>query len=222
MKYYPSDEVLLQLDRFAHRCQQQHPDATQALEFIRTLLDAISKTRHHKKKERDRRKDSSVGASLTRDASGKRGDPSDSTKKTASPASDTSRKGKKLRKATAGATARGLKSRIVEIRRGWLVPNFVLARTRWGRTTLKIHPATSSSTPDGRKHVSTAAEAAARISSSVASHPFFGSHLDLSSVESDKDVFLVHDEDSIRDRIATVGMSKKKSVMPSVCRFDFI
>eukprot|EP01122_Echinamoeba_exundans_P011362 TRINITY_DN4494_c0_g1_i1.p1 TRINITY_DN4494_c0_g1~~TRINITY_DN4494_c0_g1_i1.p1 ORF type:complete len:1100 (-),score=161.24 TRINITY_DN4494_c0_g1_i1:652-3951(-) len=207
VKYYPGDETLLHLDRFANRMQQQFSDANQALEYIRTLLDAISKTRHHKKKDRNSKRESLA----VKDASKKPPDYLDPSKRApSSPSVEGKSKPKRSKRpgvASSGAvpSTHGLRNRIIEIRRGWLTSNYILLRSRVGRGT-KSPPTPRSA---HRKPLNRAAEAANLVHQSVLSSPYFGGHFSSVDIAESADVFLVHDEDSIRDRIATVGMSKK-------------
>jgi hypothetical protein len=212
VKFYPGDETLLHLDRFSNRMQQQFPDATQALEYVRTLLDAISKTRHHKKKDRNSKREHPVSG--TKDPSRKPPDVLDPSKRVpSSPSVDGKLKPKRSKRpgipsAGAAPPTHGLRNRIMEIRRGWLTPNYVLLRSRLGRGP-KSPPTPRSA---HRKPLNRAAEAANLVSQSVLCNTYFGGHFNPAEIAESADVFLVHDEDSIRDRIATVGMSKKKYV----------
>lgn len=201
IKYYPADETLLHLDRFAHRMQQQFPEAAPAIEYVRSLLDAISKTRHHKKKDRGQK------PSAPKDIIKKPVDAVASAKRVIS-ATDLDPRNKTKRKrpgtlSSGPASSQGLRTRIVEVRRGWLTSNYALARSRLGRAA-KLTLA-----PDAAPTPGAALDVGATISSSLLAHPYFGSHLDGVGADG-ADVFVIHDEDAIRDRILTVGMSKKK------------
>lgn len=45
--YYPSDPVLVALDRFCFRMQSIYEDASKSFEYVRALVDAISQSRHN-------------------------------------------------------------------------------------------------------------------------------------------------------------------------------
>lgn len=45
--YYPSDPVLVSIDRFCYRMQSIYEDASKSFEYVRALVDTISQSRHN-------------------------------------------------------------------------------------------------------------------------------------------------------------------------------
>lgn len=45
--YYPSDPVLVAIDRFCYRMQSIYEDASKSFEYVRALVDTISQSRHN-------------------------------------------------------------------------------------------------------------------------------------------------------------------------------